>query len=81
MHNPRMLIRNFTANCVSNHFNLKAHNYKLHLNFFIIQTDVYNLRDRLNIEMFYIHLFKRLNINIMNGFIPIIRNSYYLTNC
>ena len=79
-------IKNFTpfnnnnSNCVSNHFNLKFHNYKLHLNFFIIHTDMYNLKDRLNVEKFYIHLLNRLNINIINDFIPFIRNSYYLNN-
>jgi hypothetical protein len=79
-------IKNFTpfsnnnSNCVSNHFNLKLHNYELHLNFFIIHTDISNLKDRLNIEKFYIHLFKRLDVNIINDFIPFIRNSYYLNN-
>ena len=74
-------IKNFipfeTSNtCVSNHFNLKFHNYKFHFTFFIFRGNVNNFYERLNIESFLINLFLKLNLNVINDYIPNIKNRF-----
>ena len=52
------------------HFNLRNHNYKNHLQFYIFKKDVLNLEDRLSIETDIIHLIKENNPPIINQIIP-----------
>ena len=60
--------------CVSLHFNLKFHNYKKHLSFFVIKNNINSLNLRLYIESFLINLCVRLKLNLINDFIPEIRD-------
>ena len=57
---------------ISTHFNLKFHNYLLNFSFFVIQTDIEDKSERLNIEMFFIHLLLKLEAKLINDFIPAI---------
>jgi len=59
---------------VSIHFNLKGHNFLFHFNFFVLRCDIVDLDERLNIENFTINLFTKLNVKIINDYIPDIRN-------
>lgn len=63
-------------NPVSNHFNLRGHNYLRNLSFFIIQKDILSLENRLTTESFFINLFKKLGMEILNDFIPKIQTVY-----
>ena len=56
--------------CIAKHFNLINHNYMKHLVCFIVIKDVEPLEKRLMYESFFINLFKRLNINLLNEKIP-----------
>jgi len=75
-------IKNFTPyvssdfKCVSIHFNLKHHNFRNHFSFFIIKTNMNELEARLNIESFLINLCVKMEVKIINDFIPEIRNFY-----
>ena len=64
--------------CVSNHFNLKLHNYKFHFKFFILRTNLDEKFERLNFESFFVNLFLHYNIKIINDFIPDLKN--YISN-
>jgi hypothetical protein len=75
-------IKNFTPytsndyKCVSIHFNLKFHNFKHHFSYFIIKTNLEDLEARLNVESFLINLCVKMNIKVINDFIPEIKNFY-----
>ena len=56
--------------CIAKHFNLLNHNYKQHMVCFIIVKDIEPLEKRLMYEGFFINLFKRLNIKLLNEKIP-----------
>ena len=71
-------------NCtsVSIHFNLKDHNFFEDLSLFIIKSFVYNdqardfqkeLRIRFGNENYFLNIFKKLEMNLMN-------NDYYNSN-
>jgi len=68
----------FSNKCtsVSIHFNLKHHNYINHFNFFVFRSDIEDLEVRLFNESFLINLCKKLNINLINDHIPVIKNYY-----
>jgi 6-pyruvoyl-tetrahydropterin synthase len=61
---------------VSIHFNLKFHNYKNHLYFFVFQSNVSDLSERLNLESFLINLCKNLGVGLMNDHIPILKDIF-----
>ena len=61
---------------VSIHFNLRHHNYFNHLNFFVYREDIDNLEVRLFNESFMINLCKKLEVNLMNDHIPVIKKYY-----
>ena len=63
---------------VSIHFNLKHHNYINHFNFFVYRIDIDNLEVRLFNESFMINLCKKLDVNLMNDHIPVIKKYYNL---
>jgi hypothetical protein len=70
-------INNYSSShtsCVYKHFNSFSHNLTSDFRFFIFKTDVSELMDRKNIETQLIHLFRVLNINILN---EKINNIYY----
>jgi hypothetical protein len=62
--------------CVSIHFNLKHHNFRNHLSFFIIKTNMNELEARLNIESFLINFCVKMEVQIINDFVPEIKNFY-----
>ena len=71
----RSKIRNFKPfnenfDSISTHFNLKFHDPKNHFSFFIVQQDVSDNSNRLNIEMFFINLLKKLEVKLINDVIP-----------
>ncbi len=75
IYNHLYKIKNFVPfdnnnTCVSIHFNLKGHNFLFHFNFYVLRCDIENLDDRLNIENFTINLFIKLNVKIINDYIP-----------
>jgi hypothetical protein len=61
---------------VSVHFNLKRHNFENHFNFFVYRHDIKELEIRLFNESFMINLCKKLNVNLINDHIPIIKKYY-----
>ena len=52
------------------HFNLKNHNYKNNLQFYVFKKNLINLEDRLSVETDLIHLIKENNPPIINLKIP-----------
>ena len=62
----------FSSNCkgISKHFNKPGHNLYKDFNFFIFRDKLTELYLRLSIETQLITLFKRLEIKLMNDFIP-----------
>ena len=56
---------------ISNHFNLKNHDYS-NFSFYIIKKNIEHLNTRLKTESFLINLFIKLNMNILNDYIPFI---------
>jgi hypothetical protein len=65
---------NVNNTCVSIHFNLKPHNFKHHFSFYVFRSDIDVLNERLNIEAFLINLFSKMNVNIINDFIPFLKD-------
>ena len=65
-----------TFTSVSTHFNLIGHNFLLDLSFIIIKNcdKLKDLDIRLANENYYIHLFKRLELSLINDTIPNIKN-------
>ena len=61
---------------VSIHFNLLNHNHLKHFHFFVFRKDIENKDARLFTESFFIHLCKKLEVNIINDHIPIIKKYY-----
>ena len=57
---------------ISNHFNLKNHNFYDHFSFFVLKIDVYDLNARLKLESFMINFFSKINLFILNDYIPIL---------
>lgn len=62
--------------CISIHFNLKPHNFIYHFSFYVFRSDIYELSDRLNIESFLINLFVKMKLNLLNDFIPYLKDQY-----
>ena len=56
--------------CIAKHFNLLNHNYMKHLVCFIIIKNIEPLEKRLMYESFFINLFKRLDITLLNEKFP-----------
>ena len=56
--------------CVSLHFNLKNHNYKEHFSFFVFERSLEDRELRELKEKSLIFLFKKLNMNVLNDYIP-----------
>jgi predicted GIY-YIG superfamily endonuclease len=65
---------------VAVHFNLKYHDYKKHLSFFVLRKDIKDLEERLIIESFLINFCKKLGVRLMNDHIPEIKDYYSLRN-
>lgn len=65
----------YNSTSISIHFNLKYHIFQDHFSFFIYRN---NLQDqfRLNLENFLINLFLKLDLQLINDFIPCIKNIY-----
>jgi hypothetical protein len=55
--------------CVATHFNIKGHNCKENLLFFIFKKDLED-KNRLNLETQIIHLFVSIKVKLINDFIP-----------
>ena len=66
-----------TNKCVAIHFNTRPHDYKLHLNFFILHINQECSDWRRNSELFYIYLFKRLGLSLINDDIPKLKFNYF----
>ena len=64
--------------CVSIHFNLKSHNLKNNFSFFIAKTNINDLEARLNTESFLINMCVKMEVKIINDFIPEIKNFYVI---
>jgi hypothetical protein len=58
--------------CVSDHFNLKFHNFENHFRFFVVVSDLKDLNDMLSYESFFINLMIRLipRHKVINDYIP-----------
>ena len=78
MANHRSKIKNFTPFkdpfcCVAVHFNLKFHSFNT-FSFFILRQNLDVLETRLNVEVFFINLFKIHNVFLINDYIPQIKD-------
>jgi hypothetical protein len=62
-----------SKSCVGLHFNLKNHNYLKHFSFYIFNINLDKF-ERLNYETFFINLFIKCKINLINDFIPNLYN-------
>jgi hypothetical protein len=51
-------------------YNLKPHNFLYHFSFYVFRNDIDDLNERLNVESFLINLFVKMNLNVLNIFIP-----------
>jgi hypothetical protein len=58
--------------CVSDHFNLRFHNFENHFRFFVVVSDLKDLNDMLSYESFFINLMIRLipRHKVINDYIP-----------
>ena len=56
--------------CVAKHFRFCNHEYLNDFVCFIIKKDIEPLEKRLSFETFFINLFKRFNVKLMNDKIP-----------
>ena len=68
-------IKNFVPfsdqfDAISTHFNLKFHSLDHHFSFYVLQSELIESFERLNMEMFFINLFKNIKINLINDDIP-----------
>jgi hypothetical protein len=62
--------------CISIHFNLKPHNFLFHFSFYVFRTEIDDLNERLNVESFLINLFVKMKLNVLNDFIPYLKDQY-----
>ena len=60
--------KKFTVVCA--HFNSKGHNWVNDIVFYVIKIGLNDRELRLKYETFFINLFRKLNINLMNDYIP-----------
>ena len=58
---------------VSIHFNKKGHDYNRHIKFCIFNKNIDLLSDRLSMEADLINIFIFLKLNLINSFIPYIK--------
>ena len=65
---------NINNTCVSIHFNLKPHNFLHHFSFYVFRSEIEDLNERLNVEAFLINLFLKLQIEVINDFIPYLKD-------
>jgi hypothetical protein len=67
---------NTNNTCISIHYNLKPHNFLYHFSFYVFRNDIDDLNERLNVESFLINLFVKMNLNVLNDFIPHLKDHY-----
>lgn len=71
-----------TDKCVAVHFNLKGHRFYRDISFYIIKKDIVPEQRRLMYEAFFILLFLKLNLNLINDYkTPVLKaynHKYYL---
>ena len=68
------------ATSVSNHFNLKHHNFNFNFSFFVLRKDLMELEARLDSESFLLNWCKLMGVNLINDHIPLVKDFYKVHN-